>query len=385
MRLVPFKPPPYTRVLADSNPPLIPIRELTLPGVALDWYEAVALTAALAGAVRELQLAQAPAFDAIGLALDGEIGVTSAAVQEGTAAQGVTRVLERLLEAKPCPAELRQVVGRYTADVMPATEALDDLVRDLAFFLRPGRDEMLRQLAQRALVAVEEARTAEEINRLTERARLQEGLAAPFPLAPIVGAAEPLGQIARRLAVPATGAVLVTLVVAFATTKLLNTAEAPPELSPVSMVDDEVTPDAARPTPGVPAASPSPGRPPRATPDSSPGAGQSSPEVGGSTPAVRQGSPPAGQGSPPVGQGSAGVAPSVGQGSSVGGTGLQPCPPWTRPGSTAAVRRVWRGGCPSDGSRGRGAPRGARPAIRRLVPAGDRLRTGRPRVWCRRS
>ncbi len=292
MRLVPFKPPPYTRVLADSNPPLIPIRELTLPGVALDWYEAVALTAALAAAVRELQLAQAPAFDAIGLALDGEIGVTSAAVQEGTAAQGVTRVLERLLEAKPCPAELKQVVGRHTADVMPATEALDDLVRDLAFFLRPGRDEMLRQLAQRALVAVEEARTAEEINRLTERARLQEGLAAPFPLAPIVGAAEPLGQIARRLAVPATGAVLVTLVVAFATTKLLNTAEAPPELSPVSMVDDEVTPDAARPTPGVPAASPSPGRPPRETPDSSPGAGQSSPEAGGSTPAVRQGSPP---------------------------------------------------------------------------------------------
>jgi hypothetical protein len=238
---------------------MIPLRELRLPGVALDWHEAAALVAALAVAVRDVELPRSPAFEAIGLALDGDVGIVNGAMHEGTPVQGVAAVLGRLLESRPCPVELVQLAQRYR-DTNPVEEpaaALDRFLRDLSFFERPGRGEMLRELAKRAVLVVEQSRASDALERLRERARQQSD--EPRPVAPpAVEVAESMRQLARRLALPSAIVALVALLVAFLAASFLTTDKTPePTASAAAQpVDDEVAPEPAParsvPTPASP-------------------------------------------------------------------------------------------------------------------------------------
>jgi hypothetical protein len=234
---------------------MIPLRELRLPGVALDWHEAVALVAALAAAVREVQLPRSPAFEAIGLALDGDVGIVNDAMHEGAPVQGVAAVLERLLESRPCPVELVQLAQRYRAtDPAEAPDAaLDRFLRDLSFFERPGRDDMLRELAKRAVLVVEQSRASDALERLRERARQQPD-EPRSPASRAVEVAESTVQLARRLALPSAIVALVALLVAFLAATFLTTAKAPerPESAAAQPVDNEVAPEPVAPAPSVP-------------------------------------------------------------------------------------------------------------------------------------
>jgi hypothetical protein len=183
------------------------------------------------------------------------VGILSAATHGGAQAQGVAALLTRLLEAHPCPAELIQLAERYEGSAGQPPDALERFARELSFFERPGREDLLRQLADRAVVVVEQSRAAEALDRLTERARLQaEEL--PTRAAPRVAeAAVSAKDLARRLAVPAAVAVLLSLGLAFGVATLLTPAEAPEPRTalPVPPTDEEVAVETARPGPAAPA------------------------------------------------------------------------------------------------------------------------------------
>lgn len=230
---------------------MIPLRDLGSPAVALEWHEAVAVVAALTTTLWNVRASQAPTLDAAVLTPDGEVEVRGDGRLAGAITSGLAMALGALLESTPCPTELRRIVN---ANLGPSPE-LDSVTafgQALLFFERPGRSDVLRDLATRAAVALERARAAAELERLTERARHRAEHAAT-PAAPPEPPPPPTPG--RRLTPVAVGlTVFAGMAVAAAT--LATIVRAPSAASGVSVgpvADDEVEPSgpAASPAPAV--------------------------------------------------------------------------------------------------------------------------------------
>jgi hypothetical protein len=246
---------------------MVSLYELRSPAVALDWHEAVALAAALASLVVEANAGACPAPDVVTLLASGELRITGPATLPGGAAPGIAHVLDGLLEAAPCPAELRQLVDRY-AEPEPGlldSEAAATLLVALGFFERPGRVAVLAAVAERAASALERAQRAAALEALTERTRVAAGAPArPEPALPIgdppreaVGAAaaaswsEPAAPpLERRAFLPAVVAGVVFLGMAYAAASWLAPAAPVPTAERLPPEDIEVG-AAASPEPGA--------------------------------------------------------------------------------------------------------------------------------------
>jgi hypothetical protein len=232
---------------------MIPLRDLGAPAVALEWHEAVAVVAALTATIWNARAAQAPTLDAAMLTAEGEVEIVGEGRLAGAVTSGLALALGALLESTPCPAELRHIV---TANVGPTPEldTVNAFARALMFFERPGRVDVLRDLQVRAAAALEQARAAAELERLTERARQRALQAAPVEPSVLPAAA----SSARRLVAPAAVALTVFIAVALAAATLLSPAkpDAPAPEVKAGPVEDEEAPPAVSTPPALTGARP---------------------------------------------------------------------------------------------------------------------------------
>jgi hypothetical protein len=233
---------------------MICLRDLSAPAVGLEWHEAVAVTAALTAAVWNAHVSQAPTLDAAALTPEGDVAIVGDERAPGAATSGLALALGSLLESTPCPAELRHIVTANHGP-SPELESVNAFSRALMFFERPGRQDVLRELAIRAEIALEQARASEELERLTERAR--QRAEQPAPRARSASAAVE-GAPVRRLVTPAAVGVTVFVAVALVAATLYTTGlgpePAPPAVKTGPVEDNELTP------PKAPGATAPPGR-----------------------------------------------------------------------------------------------------------------------------
>jgi hypothetical protein len=230
---------------------MLSLNDLRSPAAGLDWHEAVAVGAALGALLAEAQAPACPRPSDVTLLPSGDLRVTGPGHVEGSAAAGAAHLLGQLLEAAPCPAELRQLVEAYATDRRSGAagvEAVTDFVSELAFFERPGRREVLSSIAQRAEPAIERALRAAALEALTERTRLAAA-GAPGPVAVVPAAhgapeveegsrgGEPPHDGAGRLIVPAAVGLAAFLAVAYITAAWLD-RPAPPGPRAEAIEDD---------------------------------------------------------------------------------------------------------------------------------------------------
>jgi hypothetical protein len=307
---------------------MISLRDLGSPAVAVEWHEAVAVVAALTATLWNERAAQAPTLEAAVLTPDGDVAIVGDGRLAGAVTSGLALALGALLEATPCPAELRHIV---TANVGPAPEldSVSAFARALMFFERPGRTEVLRDLAARADAALERARATEELERLTERARHRALQPAPAPREDAAPAAAPA---ARRFLAPAAVGLTVFLAVALAAATLFTKSKPEPEpVVKAGPVEDEET-AAVEPAPEA-AGRPGP------LPEGNPGAEAPGPRVP-VPPAGAAGAPRAG-GAPAPTAGTRSAPPT--EGAAPPGSGAGKSPDRVR-GSDVDVRVTERGG-----------------------------------------
>jgi hypothetical protein len=184
---------------------MLSLNDLRSPAVALDWHEAVAVAAALAGLVLDAQADACPAPASVTLLPSGDLRVSGPEVVAAPPAAGAAIVLGQFLDLAPCPAELHQLAETYAADERTGPDGQDALVSFLAsvaFYERPGRQAVLAAVATRAEAALETAHRAAALDALTERTRLAAGGDARPVSAPPVVDPQPATQVAE-VAVPA--------------------------------------------------------------------------------------------------------------------------------------------------------------------------------------
>lgn len=95
---------------------MIPLSLLRSPAVGLDWHEAIAVTAALAELVSDAPLTGVPRLDEVGLLPDGRLQMVGAIAEPEPGVGALAARLASLIDATPCPSELRQFVDRDLAD-----------------------------------------------------------------------------------------------------------------------------------------------------------------------------------------------------------------------------------------------------------------------------
>jgi hypothetical protein len=255
---------------------MIRLRDLCAPAVALEWHEAVAVVAALTSVVWNARVAHAPTLDAAVLTLDGDVTMAGDQRQAGSLVSGLALTLAALLESTPCPAELRHLV---TANLGPSPEidSANAFARALTFFERPSRQQVLRQLAARAAVALERVRASEELERLTERARQSADESTP-PERHELPPATP--RSTRRVMAPAAAGMTVFLAVALAAATLFTRAQVPERqtITTGPVEDHELTPPESEKSKAAGSAEGE---------RASTGSGGDAPERGGSAPSVR--------------------------------------------------------------------------------------------------
>jgi TonB family protein len=303
---------------------MLSLNDLRSPAVALDWHEAVAVAAALAGLVLDAQADACPAPGSVRLLPSGDLSVSGPDILAGPPAAGAAQVLGQLLDLAPCPAELRQLAATYAADARRGPDGQDALVSflaSLAFFERPGRQAVLAAVATRAEPALDRARRAAALDALTERTRLAAGgdaipasappVVEPSPVAPPDAVAaspvwEPRGDDGfRRLVLPAAVSFAVFLGMAYLAAAWLTprppAAHAAPEEEdlPVSGPEGAPATTAAAPRPARQSAS-SPARPPAARGGAAPPAAGPPVAASGAGPAPAPAAPVPGATASPV-------------------------------------------------------------------------------------
>jgi hypothetical protein len=271
---------------------MLSLHDLRAPAVALDWHEAVAVVASLTAVLIDSGAEACPAPNDVELLVSGEVRVSGPRQLTGAPAPALAGVLGALLDASPCPAELRQLAASYEADSRTGSEgqdALAALYSALAFYERPGRQGVLATLAGRAEAALELVRRADALEALTERTRVAAG-AAPRAVepGPQPADAEPAGleqeqwettapESPWRLLGPAAAAVVVFVGMAYLAATWFGDRPAPraapsaevaeelPISRTVAAPPDATTPSARSIPPAEQTASPGPGRtvPPR--------------------------------------------------------------------------------------------------------------------------
>src|SRR5918993_4337862 len=164
---------------------MITLADLRARNTLPSWQEAVAIvqelfhtTAAARGSATRL-----PDIEHIALSPDGTIAALPGSPVPQDPVRHLAVLMDLLLEDVTAPPELIDVVQRNLTDP-PEMRSLEDLVKALAFFERPGRRDDIAALVARASVAEEQTRADEELRRL--KARALEGekpVGVPSPVA----------------------------------------------------------------------------------------------------------------------------------------------------------------------------------------------------------
>jgi TonB family protein len=159
---------------------MVSASELGRPEFALHWHEAVAVVAETAAMLVARGLTTVPDTSAVILAPDGALHLLNEGPPGAAPAQRLGEMLDELLSSTRCPPELRQLTDESMADP-PAYATIEAFASALAFFERPGRQELLAALAARSSNLQLEARANTELERLEARARHQPRKAERAP------------------------------------------------------------------------------------------------------------------------------------------------------------------------------------------------------------
>jgi TonB family protein len=146
--------------------------ELGRPEFALHWHEAVAIVAETAAMLLDRGITSVPDPASVILAPDGTLHLMNEGPPGAAPAQRLGGLLDVLLSSAACPSELRRLAVESMADP-PAHKTIEEFADALAFFERPGREELLTAVAARASEAASEARANTELEHLEARARNQ--------------------------------------------------------------------------------------------------------------------------------------------------------------------------------------------------------------------
>jgi hypothetical protein len=226
---------------------MILLSQLRSPAVSLDWHEAIAVAAALTDLVWEQRLTGVPPLDDVGLLGDGRLQITGSGPGEAPIVAALTARLAALIDARPCPSELRLFVTERRDGAEP--DSISRFAESLAFFERPDRRDTLRALALRAAPALERARVADELERLTERARQQ---APELPVVP--PGRDPVrrpSDLAHQYALPVVVPAVVFLAMAVAAATWFSVPRDEPPPAPASASDAPEKPEGGPATPAA--------------------------------------------------------------------------------------------------------------------------------------
>jgi TonB family protein len=151
---------------------MVTATELGRPEFALHWHEAVAIVAETAAILLDRGITSVPDPASVVLSPDGRLHLLDVGDAPPTPAPGrrLGSMLDVLLASSACPPELRRLTDESLADP-PAFATIEEFANALAFFERPGRDELLAGVAARASEAELEARANTELERLEARTR----------------------------------------------------------------------------------------------------------------------------------------------------------------------------------------------------------------------
>jgi TonB family protein len=144
--------------------------DLAQPELALHWHESVAVVAETAAVLLARGITSVPELASIVLTPDGRLHVLDEGPPSPAPVRRLGEMLDVLLPSSACPPELRRLADQSMADP-PAFATIEEFANALAFFERPGRDELLAAVAARASEAALEARAHTELERLEARTR----------------------------------------------------------------------------------------------------------------------------------------------------------------------------------------------------------------------
>ena len=138
----------------EVHRPFVPLSHLLSADVAYEWHDAVALVQQLAEQLipdkTRLPVGSIPPIEAVALGSTGRLRAQLDPTGSEPLVIGVSQALHRLLQDKPAPANLRLMAWQAASDqATPVT--LEEMIRQLAGWERPGRLEKLAKLYERAL------------------------------------------------------------------------------------------------------------------------------------------------------------------------------------------------------------------------------------------
>ena len=185
----------------DITPTTICGSDLAADTAALQWYEAVAFVLQLAEAIKRVGVACAPDLPHVQLSTDGTVAILPRAQWADQPVRRLAVTLKLLLQHAEVPPELGQVIAQ-AAEGPSSDQDIDRFVASLHHFERPARQMVLRAVVDRIAAPGDEARIAQEVERLVAKAR-------EAPPAPPTRSALSLARRPRKAAI----AVLLVLVI----------------------------------------------------------------------------------------------------------------------------------------------------------------------------
>jgi TonB family protein len=159
---------------------MVTASELARPEFALHWHEAVAIVSETTALLLERGITTVPDPTSVVLTPDGTLHLLNEGTPSAMPTQRLGVMLDAMLSSSPCPPELRRLVDETISDP-PAFATIEAFADALAFFERPGREELLAALAARASEVELEERAHTELERLEARARNQPRRPEPRP------------------------------------------------------------------------------------------------------------------------------------------------------------------------------------------------------------
>jgi len=141
--------------------------------VAIGWPEAVAVVLEIAERVSRGELSGVPPLSDIAIDSRGAVLSSGTTRSDDMPVRGLARLLAGLLRGSGPVPELGQLIAANVAKP-PALESVVEFQRALAFFERPGRQELLAQLFERADGAMAAAKMQQEVERLRAQQRTDE-------------------------------------------------------------------------------------------------------------------------------------------------------------------------------------------------------------------
>src|SRR5262245_3829787 len=151
----------------------LPLSRLLSPEVICDWHDAVAIVKQLAEQLthggREEPAGSLPDIHRLGIEPNGEFRMRLDPRGSEPLVRGLGNLLHRLLTNRDSPAAVRLIVSQVMSD-LPTIKTVEELVRELARWERPYRNQKLVAIYERARNAPDISPTTDlsEIDRLTD-------------------------------------------------------------------------------------------------------------------------------------------------------------------------------------------------------------------------